>query len=314
MSYLNRIKNKLRNLFRVALQHDDAHRKAMQAGPLLIANKTYNTNHPNYHAPDARNFPGKILNEQIESNNPIFLKLKAMLQNHEIGESQWKKILQESLDEVKTIPHANEVFDNYQWMEDYAKNLEKKYQAFYHAGWVNLEDALFLYWAVRQLNPKVIVQTGVCNGLSAAFMVLALAKNGSNGKLHAIDLPHIFNSADPAWKVKGKVYGVVIPEGKKSGWLAPEFYKNHFQVLEGDAKILLPDLVKKLGNVDMFYHDSDHTYDHMTFEFNTVKPYLNKSSVVIADDISWNASLWDFADEALVPAYNYRGSMGIACF
>lgn len=35
---------------------------------------------------------------------------------------------------------------------------------------------------------------------------------------------------------------------------------------------------------------------------------------MIGDDISWNPSLWDFADQYSVPAYNYKGTMGIACF
>ncbi len=73
-------------------------------------------------------------------------------------------------------------------------------------------------------------------------------------------------------------------------------------------------MLKKLGTCDMFYHDSDHTYDHMIFEFEESKKYLTQNGVIVSDDISWNASLWDFADQYHVPSYNYRGSMGIACF
>jgi hypothetical protein len=49
------------------------------------------------------------------------------------------------------------------------------------------------------------------------------------------------------------------------------------------------------------------------FEFTKAMKHL-KSGVIVSDDIAWNASLWDFADEYQAPAYNYRGSMGIACF
>jgi predicted O-methyltransferase YrrM len=52
----------------------------------------------------------------------------------------------------------------------------------------------------------------------------------------------------------------------------------------------------------------------MMFEFAEAKKHLTKNGVIVSDDISWNASLWDFADQYQVPAYNYRGSMGIACF
>ncbi len=282
--------------------------------PLMFAHKTFNTNHPDYDAEAARNFPGKIFNFKKDFNNPVYKELKKLTKTDEIAETRWALILKETLAEVKTVPHAEEVFQNKDFIENYLKELQSKYGAYYNPGWVNLDDALFLYWVVRHLKPKVIVQTGVCNGLSSAFMMLALAKNGPEGTLHVIDMPPIFDSSDENWKVKGKVYGVVIPEGKNSGWLVPEAYRNRFEVLSGDAKLLLPGLLKKLGKVDMFYHDSDHTYDHMMFEFKEAKTYLTQSGVIVSDDISWNASLWDFADEHIVPAYNYRGSMGIACF
>src|SRR5262249_19936155 len=184
----------------------------------------------------------------------------------------------------------------------------------YVAGWVNLVDAQFLYWVVRHVKPKVIVQTGVSNGLSSAFMMLALAKNGPEGRLHVIDIPAIFDPNDPAWTQKGIVYGVVIPEGKSSGWIVPDIYRDRFEVQVGDAKALLPPLIDRLDEIGMFYHDSDHTYHHMIFEFEQAKRKLTPGGVVVADDIPWNASLWDFANTHDVPSYNFRGTMGIAFF
>lgn len=287
---------------------------ALSQHPLLFAPKTYNTAHPDYDANLVRNFPGKFFNLQSRVDNKIFTELKKLMQEEAITEPAWRQILDETLAEVKTVPHAEQVFERKAFVESYLAELEKKYHAFYRPGWVNLDDALFLYWVVRRLKPKTIVQTGVCNGLSSAFMMLALAKNGPEGSLHVIDMPPVFDPNDPAWTVKDKVYGVTIPEGKTSGWLVPDAYRGRFEVQNGDAKLLLPPLLKKLGTIDMFYHDSDHTYDHMMFEFKESKAHLTKSGVIVSDDISWNASLWDFADEYHVPAYNYRGSMGIACF
>ena len=288
--------------------------EALQRHPLMFARKTFNTNHPDYDAAEARNFPGKIFNIDKNPANPIYSELRKLMHDSEIPEQRWSTILEETLKEVKTVPHAEQVFERKAFVEKYMEELEAKYGAYYKPGWVNLDDALFLYWVVRRLKPKVIVQTGVCNGLSSAFMMLALAKNGPDGTLHVVDMPPVFDSKDDAWKIKDKVYGVVIPEGKTSGWIVPDAYQHRFEVLSGDAKLLLPGLLKKLGKVDMFYHDSDHTYDHMMFEFKEAKNYLTKDGVIVSDDISWNASLWDFADEYLAPAYNYRGSMGVACF
>jgi predicted O-methyltransferase YrrM len=293
---------------------DQSREATLQAMPLIFAPKTYNSNHPAYDANLVRNFPGHVFNMTANSTNPVFIELKKMIHNEKIADKQWDTILKETLEEVKTVPHANEVFQRKEFIEKYLKELETKHGAYYHPGWVNLEDALFLYWAVRKLQPKTIVQAGVCNGLSSAFMMLALAKNGPDGTLHVVDMPPVFDSTDDKWTIKGRLYGVVIPAGKTSGWIVPDAYRDRFEVLNGDAKLLLPGLLEKLGKIDMFYHDSDHTYEHMMFEFEEAKKYLNPHGIMMADDISWNASLWDFADQYMAPAYNYKGSMGIACF
>ncbi len=292
----------------------DSFENALSKHPLIFANKTFNTSHPDYDATVVRNFPGKIFNFKSKTTNSIYRALKKMTNEDEIPETNWTITLRDTLAEVKTVPYAEQIFERKAYVENYLNDLENKYQAYYKPGWVNLDDALFLYWVVRQLKPKNIVQTGVCNGLSSAFMMAALAKNGPDGRLYVIDMPPLFDSNDDNWKMKGKVYGVVIPEGKNSGWLVPDAYRDRFEVLSGDAKLLLPGLLERVGQIDMFYHDSDHTYDHMMFEFREAMKYLNKSGVIVSDDISWNASLWDFADEYKAPAYNYRGSMGIACF
>jgi predicted O-methyltransferase YrrM len=64
----------------------------------------------------------------------------------------------------------------------------------------------------------------------------------------------------------------------------------------------------------LFYHDSDHTYDHMMFEFRHALRKLTPGGLIVADDISWNAAMWDFADDCGVPSYNIKGAVGAAFF
>ena len=71
-------------------------------------------------------------------------------------------------------------------------------------------------------------------------MLLGLVKNGPERRLHASDLPPVFDPEDAGWKIKGKVYGVVIPEGKSSGWIVPDAYRGRLELWNGDAKALLP--------------------------------------------------------------------------
>jgi predicted O-methyltransferase YrrM len=297
-------------------QPQTAFADAMQAMPLLIDDRTYNTMHPQYDSDVVRNFPGRIFNAGAPSGNLVYPALQALAGEvpDSVPDSVWAPLLAQALDEAKAIPQAELVLQRRIWIEKYLAELSGRYRANYAAGWVNLDDALFLYWLVRRLKPKTIVQCGVCNGLSSAFMMLALAKNGPEGRLHAIDLPPVFDPNDPAWTARGQVYGVVIPEGKSSGWIVPDAYRNRFDVQNGDAKLLLPALVDKLDSIDMFFHDSDHTYNHMIFEFKEAKRKLVAGGLIVADDISWNASLWDFANQNGVPSYNFKGTVGVAFF
>jgi predicted O-methyltransferase YrrM len=282
--------------------------------PLMFATKTYNTAHPNYEPELVQNFPNRIFNADLPSNNSLFREIKKLAFAGRVPTFTLRRVLKQAMEEASTVAGFAQVMERIGFIEDYMAALGRRYEAHYIPGWVNLVDAQFLYWAVRQAKPEIIVQTGVSNGLSSAFMMLALARNGPTGKLHVIDIPAIFDPADPAWTQKGAVYGVVIPEGKSSGWIVPDIYRDRFNVQVGDAKILLPKLVDTMDRIDMFFHDSDHTYHHMMFEFEQAMRKLVPGGVILADDIAWNASLWDFADARRVPTYNYRGTVGAAFF
>jgi predicted O-methyltransferase YrrM len=291
---------------------DSALNSAKADAPLLLDEKTYNVAHLDYEPELVRNFPDRLLNDDRASANPLLVEIRKLAKRDKVPRKLWQQICQDMMTEAATVPGFDQVMERKAFIENYMAALGQRYRSHYLAGWVNLTDAQFLYWIVRRLKPKTILQTGVSNGLSSAFMMLALAKNGAEGTLHVVDMPAIFDPADANWTRSGAVFGFVIPEGKTSGWMVPDIYRGRFEVLTGDAKKLLPPLVDRLAAVDMFYHDSDHSYNHMMFEFNEAKRKLAPNSIVVADDISWNASLWDFADKYRLPSYNYCGSMGVA--
>jgi hypothetical protein len=62
-----------------------------------------------------------------------------------------------------------------------------------------------LYVAVRTLQPRVVVETGVASGWSSAHILRALEANGA-GVLHSIDLPNVQE-------------GSVLPAGLAAGGL-----------------------------------------------------------------------------------------------
>src|SRR2546421_5795229 len=121
-------------------------------------------------------------------------------------------------------------------------------------------EAAELYAVVRAAKPRVIVETGVASGLSSAHILRALAANGT-GTLHSIDLPNVQEFS-------------VLPEGRTSGWIVPDSLRSRWKLQIGDSRELLPRLLASLDRVDLFLHDSDHSYENMSFEFEQVFPRL----------------------------------------
>lgn len=155
---------------------------------------------------------------------------------------------------------------------------------------------MLTYAAVRLMRPDVVVETGVAEGFSSWFILLALEQNG-RGILHSIDLPNQDIELSPG----GPRQTEILPEGKQTGFIVPENLRTRWQLHLGDAKELLPRLLQSLGKIDIFLHDSMHTYDHMIFEYRTAWTYLREGGVLLSDDVDLHTALSDFAAEVQCP-------------
>ena len=71
-------------------------------------------------------------------------------------------------------------------------------------------------------------------------------------------------------------------------------------------KELLHPLVKELGQIDCFLHDSLHTYEHMLWEFKTVGPHLRPGGLFLAHDVGRHEAFRDFMSEMRIPSSGYR--------
>jgi len=152
-----------------------------------------------------------------------------------------------------------------------------------------------LYAAVRLLRPKIVVETGIHRGVSSLFILQALEDN-DYGNLYSIDLP------GAEYKINEKKIEKSTLSVTKVGICVPSTLQKRWTKILGDSKKKLPILLQKLKTVDLFLHDSNHSYEHMMFEFRTVWPYLSDNGILLADDVNWNRSLLDFSNQVERPS------------
>jgi predicted O-methyltransferase YrrM len=140
------------------------------------------------------------------------------------------------------------------------------------------------YLACRALRPSVVVETGVAHGVTSAYILAALERNAQDdhpqGHLYSIDRPPLASHSDA-------FVGICIPDSLKA---------NH-TLIRGDARAKLPGMLGALGKVDMFVHDSDHSYGHMKFELGLAHRHLRVPGIVISDDVNYNAAFHEFVDD-----------------
>jgi len=126
---------------------------------------------------------------------------------------------------------------------------------------------------VHHLRPAYVVETGVAHGFTSRFILEALNWN-NDGELFSIDLPPL----DSEMK---KLIGIAVDESLRERWT----------LIEGSSRRFLPDLLKELGGIDLFVHDSRHTERNVRFELDQAWKYLRPGGALVVDDIDSN---WGF--------------------
>lgn len=157
-----------------------------------------------------------------------------------------------------------------------------------------------LYFLVRKLKPKIVVETGVAAGESTGYILQALKDNGF-GKLYSIDLPF-------QWYIYGnhKLHLDSLPAGKMPGFLVPANLKTHWKLILGNTHDKLPALLKELREINIFIHDSEHSDKTMTFEYETCWPYLKKEGLLVSDDISYTKAFKKFTNKIKAGFFRFQ--------
>jgi len=145
-----------------------------------------------------------------------------------------------------------------------------------------------IWCLTRHLRPRNVVETGVLHGVTSRFILEALERNGV-GHLWSIDIPpleHIYKD--------------------QTGMAVSSRFQARWSYIRGSSKQRLPGLLSKLGQIDLFIHDSLHSEHNVRFELESAWPALRTGGAIVVDDIDANRGFQTFTQA-------FSGHRSIVC-
>jgi predicted O-methyltransferase YrrM len=169
-----------------------------------------------------------------------------------------------------------------------------------HDADVNL--AHVVWCAIRHMEPRRALETGVARGVTSALALAAMAQfNGEVGRLWSIDLPPMMSG----WHQQSKV---LVDEAAWPNW----------SYIRGSSRRAMTSTCASIGSIDIFIHDSLHTPQTMKYEFDKVWPFMRAGGLLIADDVEGNSAFVDFVKSRriekwfIAPKADKAGLFGVA--
>ena len=186
-----------------------------------------------------------------------------------------------------------EVINHIDKAKDLFKVVSKTQSNITNTRW-NAEEQLFilLYSLIKANKSKLIIETGVANGITTNAIMKALEESGGDGELNSFD---------------------VLPETSKA-YLGGGNW--NFYLLKGKkVHKQINSEVSSLQNVDIWVHDSNHGYRWQKFEYLLALSVLNKNGILISDDIDASSAWGELAKTHFRKSYiifDSRKFIGIA--
>lgn len=203
----------------------------------------------------------------------------------------FRKVTYPSLFELSTIGYVStEVSEILQTINHSSSNSEVFFQEFqelkkdlslrYNKNNLNYPEtyriadssALLIYSMVRIFQPDTVLETGVANGISSYYILNALSKN-NKGMLQSMDID--FN------------VGELLQETERGRWRLNVIHKS-------SANADFKNVVSSLPKIDIFIHDSDHSYMWQMLEYETVYEKIRDDGVLASDDVDFSYAFEDF--------------------
>lgn len=164
-----------------------------------------------------------------------------------------------------------------------------------------------LYYFIRALRPKFVVETGVASGFSTSYILQGLEDN-QLGELHSVDNP---NTDPRGYRTESGGWDTVhVRTREEVGMVVPQNLRRRWHLHLGTSRDILPKLLSQLGVIDIFWHDSDHSRSNMFAEFSSAWPHLSEGGLLLADDAVQNTAFRDFCSDATVPTFSWYSRCG----
>ena len=155
---------------------------------------------------------------------------------------------------------------------DFMAEMTRRRDAHGSEGMMGLLDCATLYGLTRWQRPTVVVESGGFVGMSSAFILKAFVDEGLT---------------------TAKLYSIEWSEDCEHGALIPDELRPQFVPLRGKVE----DFVKRdqlPASIDMFLHDSSHSYRHMLWEFREFWERLRDRGLLVSHDVNLNAAFPEF--------------------
>lgn len=156
---------------------------------------------------------------------------------------------------------------------------------------ISKDEVRSMYSVIRERKPNVVIETGMGSGVSTTSILSAMKKHGR------------LISIDPG-----------IPYGKgdrEVGFLIPSNLRSNLEYIQGTSTERLVGVLDSLASLDVFFHDSDHSYQNVMFELNSVWPKIRKNPLILIDNYDWSNAAKDFAKEKNLKLRNIADDLAL---
>lgn len=119
---------------------------------------------------------------------------------------------------------------------------------------------------IRKYRPKIMIETGVESGYSTEHYLKAMDDVG---------VGHLY-SCDPSPSGFYEAYPII---------------HHRFTFMKEKSFDACPKIFAKHGLIDLFLHDSDHSWECQTWEYHWAWHHVRSGGIIASDDTMWGTTL-----------------------